>query len=120
MLVAAAIAAALLTGGAAQDTPSAPPTTVTCASGPIEREYGGLSWLVFSCTNGGVVFGGKPETPASSSMFVWAPSANGYELTLETRLTDKTPLQAAQTELSALTVADLQALIAETRRTPAH
>lgn len=120
MLVAAAIAAALLTGGTAQDAPSAPPTATTCNTGPVEREYGGLPWLVFSCSNGGVVFGGKPGSPAGSSLFVWAPSAEGFSLTLETDLTDRAPLEAATAHLSALTVADLQALVAETHAVAAH
>ena len=116
MLVAAVLAAALLAGGTAQDTPSAPlAVPVTCATGPVERQYGGLTWLVFGCSNGGVIFGGKAETVASSSLFIWAPSADGYELTLETSLEDSAPLVAAATELAALTPADLQALIAAAR-----
>ena len=121
MLVAALMAVALLSGGAAQDTatpptaPTPPAAPVVCDTGPVEREYGGLTWMVFGCSNGGVIFGGKPETAAASSMFVWAPSGDSFELTLESPLEDRAPLMAAATELAALTPADLEVLIAETR-----
>jgi|GEM_PF-6557448 len=116
MLVAAAIAAALLSGGTAQDTPPAPlAVPITCATGPVERVYGGLTWLVFGCSNGAVLFGGKPETVAASSLFMWAPSGDGYELTLESNLEDRAPLVDATTELAALTPTDLQALLAAAR-----
>lgn len=118
-MLAAALIAATLLSGASQD-PAAPPLTVpvTCNAGPVEREYGGLNWLVFACSNGGVVFGGKPETVAASSLFIWSPKGGGYELTLETGLADSAPLAAAATELGALTIADLQALITEARSAP--
>ncbi|WP_428151071.1 hypothetical protein [Brevundimonas sp.] len=115
MLAAALIAAALLSG-ASQD-PALPALTVrvTCNAGPLEREYGGLNWLVFACSNGGVIFGGKPDTVAASSLFIWSPKGDGYELTLETGLEDRALLAPAETELGALTLADLQALITEAR-----
>ena len=116
MLAAAVIAAALLSG-AGQDpaSPASLAVPVTCNAGPLEREYGGLTWLVFACSNGGVIFGGKPDTVAASSLFIWGPKGDGYELTLETGLEDRSPLADAETELGALTFADLQTLVAEAR-----
>ena len=114
MLIAAALVAAVLSAGAPQDTIPAAPEAVSCGAGPIERQYGGLAWMVYGCSNGGVIFGGKPGTVAESSLFMWTPSGGGFELTLETGLTDAAPLAAAQAELAAMSLADLQALVAAT------
>lgn len=123
MFVSTLMAVALLSGGTAQDaTPpeaaTPPAVSVMCDAGPVEREYGGLTWMVYGCSNGGVIFGGAPETEAGSSVFVWAPSGDGFELTLESDLNDRAPLMAAAVELAALTPADLEALVAEARALP--
>jgi hypothetical protein len=52
-----------------------------CATGPIERTYGGTKWLVHSCTDGkSLVFTAAPGNPAAPFEFDLTFTGHGYDL----------------------------------------
>ena len=87
----------------------------SCATGPIEKTYGGTPWLVASCSDDkSLVFVAKEGSPAAPFEFDLYYTGNGYDLTGK-GTGNRKATDAAYAELSKLTGSAIRALIAETQ-----
>jgi hypothetical protein len=80
---------------------------LSCNIGPLNKTFGGSSWLVYSCSDDKtlVVVAAKGSA-AAPFHFIFAPDATGYR-----KATD-----AAYKDLSAVSASDVRALIAQTKK----
>jgi hypothetical protein len=95
-----------------------PKAPESCATGPIEKTYGGSTWLVASCSDGkSLVFVAKDGSKAAPFEFDLTYSGDGYDLTGhgdgDRKLTD-----AAYADLQKIKAADILALIRATQKAP--
>jgi len=87
----------------------------SCATGPIEKTYGGSSWLVASCSDGkSLVFVAKEGSPAAPFEFDLYYTGNGYDLTGK-GTGNRKATDIAYAELSKLTGSAIRALVTETQ-----
>lgn len=89
---------------------------LSCNIGPLNKTYGGSSWLVYSCSDGKtlVAVAAKGST-AAPFHFIFAPDATGYDLKGEGSGNRKAT-DAAYKDLSAFSASDVRALIAQTKK----
>jgi hypothetical protein len=108
LLVAIAICLPLPAG--AQSAP------MDCTVGPVIKIFGGSKWVVNSCSDGRtVILMAVNESPAFPCFIEIAPSTEGYNINGRGK-GDRQATNAAMDELGALTVADIHAMIAETKQ----
>src|ERR1700760_3929084 len=89
---------------------------MVCTTGPITKVFGGSKWTVNSCADDLTVLLMAVEgSPAAPCFIVVAPEATGYSMDGRGK-GDRQAIQAAMHELRALSKADIQALIAETKQ----
>lgn len=87
-----------------------------CATGPIEKTYGGSVWLVASCSDGkSLVFVAKEGSKAAPFEFDMMYSADGWDLTGKGQ-GDRKATDAAYAELSKITGPQVHALVQETQK----
>ena len=87
-----------------------------CTVGPIIKTFGGSKWVVNSCSDGRtVVLLAMNDSPAFPCFIEIAPSTKGYSIDGRGK-GDKQATNAAMDELGALSVADIHAMIDETRQ----
>ena len=87
-----------------------------CDIGPIDKEYGGTKWFVYSCPDDKtLVIYSYPDNPASPFYFMFYPKEGEYQLYGE-GTGDKKYNQAASDELRTLTEKDIKAIIAQTKK----
>ena len=90
----------------------------SCATGPVEKTYGGSTWLVASCSDGkSLVFVAKEGSKAAPFEFDLTYTGDGYDLAGH-GTGDHTATAAAYAELQKLTGNDVRALVAETQKAP--
>jgi hypothetical protein len=88
-----------------------------CATGPIEKTYGGSLWLVASCSDGkSLVFVAKDGSKAAPFEFDMMYSKDGWDLTGKGK-GDRKATDAAYAELSKITGEQVHALVQETLKT---
>jgi hypothetical protein len=108
LLVAIAICLPLPSG--AQTAP------MDCRVGPIIKTFGGSKWVVNSCSDGRtVILMAMDDSPAFPCFIEIAPSTKGYSIDGRGK-GDKQATNAAMDELGALSVADIHAMIDETKQ----
>jgi hypothetical protein len=95
-----------------------PKAPESCAAGPVEKTYGGTTWLVASCSDGkSLVFVAKDGSKAAPFEFDLTYSGDGYDLTGhgdgDRKFTD-----AAYADLQKIKAADILALIQATQKAP--
>jgi hypothetical protein len=87
----------------------------SCATGPIEKTYGGSVWLVASCSDGkSLVFVAKNGSKAAPFEFDLTYTGDGYDLAGRGK-GDRKATDAAYAELQKLTGTAVRALVAETQ-----
>lgn len=87
----------------------------SCATGPVEKTYGGTPWLVVSCSDGkSLVFVAKEGSRAAPFEFDLTYANDGYDLTGHGD-GDRAATDAAYTELQKIKAADILALIKATQ-----
>ncbi len=87
-----------------------------CTSGPIAKSFGGSKWLVSSCADERtIMLRAMNDSPAFPCLITIAPSPEGYNVDGRGR-GDRQATEAAMAELGAMSVADIHALIAETKQ----
>jgi len=92
---------------------------MSCKTGPVTHEYGGTSWLVYSCSDGqSLVFITAPGNPAMPFYFVSYPKDGQFQLSGE-GTGSKTVTDAAYAQLSQMTSAERESILAETKAVPA-
>lgn len=103
----------------ADSPPSAPASnSLQCTQGPVTKNYGGTSWLVYSCIDErSLVMTASPDNPASPFYFIIFPQGAGYKFYGE-GTGDKKFTQAAHDELTRLKESDILALVQETKGRP--
>jgi hypothetical protein len=90
----------------------------SCATGPVEKSYGGSVWLVASCSDGkSLVFIAKDGSKAAPFEFDLTYTGDGYDLAGHGK-GDRKLTDAAYADLQKLTGKDVRALIAETQKSP--
>ncbi len=108
LLVAIAICLPLLAG--AQTEP------MDCRIGPLIKTFGGSKWVVNSCTDGRtVILMATDDSPAFPCFIMIEPSTRGYNIDGRGK-GDRQATNAAMDELAALSVADIEGIIDETKR----
>jgi hypothetical protein len=86
-----------------------------CATGPIEKTYGGTPWLVVSCSDGkSLVFVAKEGGPAAPFEFDLTFTGNDYDLAGHGK-GDRKYTDAAYAELQKLTGKDVLELLQATQ-----
>ena len=61
------------------DSPTPPP--MKCETGPVQRQFGGTDWLVYSCDDGhSMVVISSPGNPASPFYFVLTSREGTYKI----------------------------------------
>jgi hypothetical protein len=87
----------------------------SCATGPVERTYGGTPWLVASCSDGkSLVFVTKEASPAAPFEFDLTFTGSDYDLAGHGKGARKYT-DAAYADLQKLTAKDVLALLAATK-----
>jgi hypothetical protein len=87
-----------------------------CRVGPVIKTFGGSKWVVNSCSDGRtVILMAMDDSPAYPCFIEIAPSTAGYNIDGRGK-GDRQATNAAMDELGALSVADIQAMIAETKQ----
>ena len=108
LLVAIAICPPLPAG--AQTAP------MDCTVGPVIKTFGGSTWVVNSCADGRtVILMAMDDSPVFPCFIEIAPSTKGYSIDGRGK-GDKQATNAAMDELGALSVADIHAMIDETKQ----
>jgi hypothetical protein len=103
---------AIVAGPAFALDPKAPES---CATGPVEKTYGGSVWLVASCSDRkSLVFVAKEGSKAAPFEFDLTYTGDGYDLAGHGK-GDRKATDAAYAELQKLSGNDVRALVAETR-----
>jgi hypothetical protein len=86
-----------------------------CITGPVEKTYGGTTWLVVSCSDGkSLVFVAKEGGKAAPFEFDLTFTGNDYDLTGHGK-GDRKFTDAAYADLQKLTGKDVLALLQETK-----
>ena len=86
-----------------------------CATGPIEKTYGGTQWLVASCSDGkSLVFVAKEGSKAAPFEFDLTFTGNDYDLAGHGK-GDRKFTDAAYADLQKIRAIDILALIKETQ-----
>src|SRR5262249_29181983 len=101
------ISAALwcIAGAAAAQQPE-----LSCTAGPINRTFGGSSWMVYGCNDGkSLVVVSDAKNPAAPFLFVLAWNKAGYSLSGEGS-GSQAASSGAFIELKALTPAQIESL----------
>ncbi len=115
-LIAALVLA--LSAAAAHAEPQAP-APLTCETGPVQRQFGGTDWLVYSCDDGrSMVVISASGNPASPFYFILTPLDGAYKIYGEGN-GSKAASDAAGGDLARLQQDDLAKLLAETKTQPA-
>jgi len=108
----AALLMALPVSGAQAQQP------MRCDVGPVHRAFGGTPWLVYSCEDGkSLAVITEAGNIAAPFYFILAWREDGYRIAGEGN-GDENASTAAGRDLEALTAAQIEALIAETRAVP--
>jgi hypothetical protein len=89
---------------------------LSCNIGPLNKTFGGSSWLVYSCSDDKtlVVVAAKGSA-AAPFHFNFAPDATGYDLK-GAGSGNRKATDAAYKDLSAVSASDVRALIAQTKK----
>jgi len=95
-----------------------PKAPESCATGPVEKTYGGTPWLVASCSDGkSLVFVAKEGSKAAPFEFDLTYTEDGYDIAGhgggDRKFTD-----AAYADLRKIKAADILALIQATQKAP--
>jgi hypothetical protein len=94
-----------------------PGAPAQCATGPVEKTYGGSVWLVVSCSDGkSLVFVAKEGGKAAPFEFDMTYTGDGYDLSGKGQ-GDRKATDAAYAELSKITGPQVRALVEETLKT---
>ena len=89
--------------------------SLQCDIGPIDKEYGGTKWHVYSCAdNNTLVINSYPGSQASPFYFMFYIKEGAYQLYGE-GAGDKAFTKAASDELGKFTESDIKALIYQTK-----
>src|SRR5215468_2973285 len=87
----------------------------SCATGPVEKTYGGSVWLVASCSDGkSLVFVAKDGSKAAPFEFDLTYTGDGYDLAGHGK-GDRKATDAAYAELQKLTGMDVLELLRATK-----
>jgi hypothetical protein len=87
----------------------------SCATGPVEKTYGGSTWLVASCSDGkSLVFVAKEGGPAAPFEFDLTFTGNDYDLAGHGK-GDRKFTDAAYADLQKLTGKDVLDLLNATK-----
>lgn len=87
-----------------------------CRVGPLIKTFGGSKWVVNSCSDGRtVILMATNDSPAFPCFIKIEPSTKGYSIDGRGK-GDRQATNAAMDELGALSVADIQAMIDETKQ----
>jgi len=94
----------------------AQPTGIQCDIGPINRNFGNVPWLVYSC-NGEktIVMVSAPGGPAMPFVFVLHPDKTAYRLEGE-GTGSKVASDAAGAEIQRVSAEDLAGILAQTKQ----
>ena len=91
---------------------------LTCDTGPVEREYGGSAFSLFSCDDGrSLVAVAKPGSKAFPFYFIVSPADDQVRLYGEGD-GDSDATGAAFMDLNEVTPAELAAIVRETKAKP--
>jgi hypothetical protein len=94
------------------------PAPMDCSTGPVQRAYGGSDWLVYSCADHrSIVVVSAPGSRAGPFYFMLNATASGHNIVGEGN-GDRTMTDRAYDQLAALSEADLNQLVAQTRAQP--
>ncbi len=94
------------------------PAPMDCSTGPVQRAYGGSDWLVYSCADRrSIVVVSAPGSRAGPFYFMLNATASGHNIFGEGN-GDRTMTDRAHVQLAALSEADLNQLVAQTRALP--
>jgi len=86
-----------------------------CHVGPVTKSYGKNDWLLYSCSdNRSVVVVAKLDNPAFEFYFILVPGTDDVELYGE-GTGEKAATEPAFQDLKLLSVADIAALVSETK-----
>lgn len=92
-----------------------PSVKLNCEIGPVEKNYGGGKWLVYSCDdNRTVVIVAAPRDPAAPFYFMFSLQQGRYQLTGE-GTGNRQATDAAYQELRTLAESEITSLIAQTK-----
>ena len=87
-----------------------------CTVGPLVKTFGGSKWVVNSCTDGRtVILMAVEDSPAFPCFIKMEPSTEGYSINGRGK-GDRQATNAAMDELAALSVADIEGMIDETKQ----
>jgi hypothetical protein len=87
-----------------------------CTVGPVIKSFGGSKWLVNSCSDGRtVILMAMNDSPAFPCFIKMEPLTEGYNINARGK-GDKQATNAAMDELAALSVADIEGMIDETKQ----
>lgn len=93
---------------------------LTCEIGPIDREYGGSAFSVFSCDDGkSVVAVAKPGTKAYPYYFIVSPRPDGEVLLYGEGDGDNKAGREAFADLNELPATEVAHMVAATKAIPA-
>lgn len=94
----------------------AEPAPMKCDIGPIERDFGGSPWIVYSCEDGkSVVLVSGADNPAAPFVFIAHPDGEHYRIHGEGN-GDKAASDRAGDALRALGDDGIRDLLRETRK----
>lgn len=86
---------------------------VKCASGPLEKTYGGSKWLVYGCDDkSSVAIVTAPHNPGAPYVFMFQSSGDGYQLHGD-GTGDVGVTESAYDDLSKLSKSDVAGLAKE-------
>src|SRR5690348_9204424 len=89
---------------------------VDCKAGPLTKTYGGLSWLVYGCTDQrSILVVSNHGEPTTSEYIMLAPASHGVQVVSE-GWGDTGVGNAAFEQLKRMSAKDLGALVAEASR----
>ena len=97
---------------------NATPAPMDCSMGPVQRAFGGSDWLVYSCADRrSVVVVSSPGSRAGPFYFMLNATPAGRNVVGEGN-GDRTLTDRAYAQLAALSEADLNQLVTQTRAVP--
>lgn len=92
------------------------PAPMKCDIGPIERDFGGTHWIVYSCEDGkSVVAVSAANSPAAPFVFIIHPHGDHYLVSGEGN-GDKVASDRAGDALRAMGDAGIRELVVETQK----
>ena len=96
----------------------AKPPPLKCETGPVNRQYGGTEWVVYSCNDEQtMVVVSAADNPAGPFYFLLSRHSGTYAIYGEGN-GSKAASKAAGDELSQMSQATLADLLAATKETP--